>query len=247
MPPSLTTVSPLFGPPGAAITLTGSGFTAASQVGCPALQPTTYVSGVQLAAAIPAGIDGPSGGSTAIAVFVMNADGSTSSVVMFTVQFPAAQLQAWTTADQVCGEVPGFARGGAITDDQIQNWIASVRQSISGAMLARGLSLNPAVWQQPDDTANPDPADVLEMINRYGAAARLSSAVSSLFSQGTSDLTSQLNKAYANEMARMEKGGYDKLFLPSAGTLDPGPELSVGNMDNGRGRDERAFRKEMRF
>jgi hypothetical protein len=247
MPPVLTTVSPLFGPPGAAITLTGSGFTAASQVGCPTLQPTTYISATELTAAIPANIDGPAGGSTMIGVFVANSDGTTSGVVMFAVQFPAAQLQAWTTVDAVAAEVPGFARGGQISDDQIQNWISSVRQSITGAMLGRGLSMNPATWQQPDDTANPDPADVLEMINRYGAAARLSAAVSSLFSQGTSDLTSQLNRAYAAEMARLEKGGYDKLFLPSAGTLDPGPELGVGNMDNNRGRDERAFFKEMRF
>src|SRR5580700_8307783 len=179
MPPVLTTVWPLFGPPGAAIALTGSGFTAGSQVGCPALVATTFVSATQLTAVIPPNIGGPAGGSTAVGVFVMNADGSTSGVVMFQVQFPPSQLQSWTTVDAVCGEVPGFARGGQISDTQIANWIASVRQSITGAMLGRGLSLDPALWQQPDDSANPDPGDVLEMINRYGAAARLSAAVGS--------------------------------------------------------------------
>jgi hypothetical protein len=247
MPPVLTTVSPLFGPPGAAIALTGSGFTAASQVGCPALVATAFVSATQITAAIPANLSGPAGGSTAIGIFVFNADGTTSGVVMFLVEFPPNQMQAWTTVDAVCGEVPGFARGGQISDTQISNWIASVRQSITGAMLGRGLSLDPALWQQPDDTANPDPSDVLEMINRYGAAARLSAAVSSLFSTGPSDLTNQLKSAYGSEMARMEKGGYDKLFLPSAGTLDPGPELSVGDMSSPSGRSEVKFRKDQRF
>ena len=121
------------------MTLTGTGFTAGSQAACPAIADTTFVSPTQLTVQIPSDLDGPDGGTTPIGVFVMNADGATSGVQLFTVNFPASMLQSWTSIANVCGELPGFQRGGQISDDQIQNWIISIAQMIASAMLRRGL------------------------------------------------------------------------------------------------------------
>src|SRR4051812_19740398 len=108
---TLTSISPTAGPPGTAITLTGSGFTTGSLVGAPTLVPATYVSATELLAEVPA-VSGPAGGSAAVGVFVMGEDRSLSAVQLFTVEFPASRLQTWTTVDAVAGEVPGFQRGG---------------------------------------------------------------------------------------------------------------------------------------
>jgi IPT/TIG domain len=229
MAPVLTSVSPLSGPPGAAITCLGSGFTAASQVSCPTLVPTTYVDAGTLTAELPHGIEGPGGGSTQIGVYVMNADGSTSNVVIFTVLFPQTKLQAWTSAERVCSEVPGFKRGGQITDTQINTWIRSVAQEVAAALLRRGLSLDPATWQQPGSAAQPDPVDVLEMINRMGAGARLASAIGAQFAQGGQEwgVSKNLAAAYQRQLLSLNNGDYDKLFQPGAATVETGPQLAA--------------------
>lgn len=240
---SLTSVSPSSGPPGTAITCLGAGFDAGSQVGCPTIVPTAMVDAGTLTAAIPPDLAGPDGGATQIAVFVLGADGSTSGVVMFTVQFPAAKLQSWTTADAVVGEVPGFQRGGRITDDQIKTWIRSVAQEIAAEMMRRGLSLNPATWQQPTTAAEPDPVDVLEMMNRMGAAARLAAAIGAQFGQGGQEwgASKNLERTYNRQLQALHAGDYDKLFNPTAATVDVQPQLAAGTGH------EPAFRKEQVF
>jgi hypothetical protein len=223
----LTSVSPLTGPPGTAITCVGSGFDAGTQVGCPTLVPTELVDAETVAATIPADLTGPDGGATAIAVFVMGSDGSTSTVVMFTVQFPAARLQSWTTTDAVVAEVPGFQRGGRITDDNIQTWIRSVAQEIAAEMTRRGLSMDPATWQQPGSSADPNPVDVLEMINRMGAGARLASAIGAQFSgQGEWGVSKNLAAAYARQLGALRAGDYDKFFFPGAATVEASPAFA---------------------
>jgi hypothetical protein len=225
---TLTSISPLSGPPGTAITCLGSGFTAASQVGCPTLVPTTFVDAGTLTAQIPWNLDGPAGGAMQVVVYVQNADGTLSQPLLFTVQFPADRLQTWTTIDQVTGEVPGFQRGGRITDQQIQTWMRSTAQEIAAEMMRRGLSLDPTTWQQPASAAEPEPVGVLEMINRMGAAARLAGAIGAQFS-GTGEwgVSKSLAAAYARGLAALRSGDYDKYFLPGAATVDPSPQLGA--------------------
>jgi hypothetical protein len=246
MPPTLTSISPLSGPPGTVVTCVGTGFTAGSQVGCPAIAATTFVDAQTLTAAIP-DMMGPAGGSVPASVFVVNPDGFTSLPLMFTVQFPAAALQTWTSIQAVAGELPAFQRGGSTKDAQIQTWIESIAQSIAGIMLRRGLSLNPADWQQPGPNAWPTPSGCLEMINRLGAAARLAAAIASEFGAADWAVRANLQRAFDGELLSLKNGEYDKLFKPSAATIDAGPLLSAGDTSDRFGNPTQAFQKERVF
>jgi len=244
---SLSSVSPSSGPPGTAITCTGAGFTAGARVGCPALVATAYVNATTLTAAIPVDLVGADGSQMVVGVFVMGADGSISAVVPFTVVFPATRLESWTTLQQVVGEIPGFQRGGRVKDAQIVTWMRSVAQSMAAAMLRRGMSTDPATWQQPTQSGQVTPEGVLEMVNRLGAAARLAAAVAGEFGTQEWGLSKNLERAYGKEYQALANGDYDKLFLPSAGTVEAGPQFAGGNTANARGRDERFFRKDQVF
>jgi hypothetical protein len=160
-----------------------------------------------------------------VGVYVIGADGNTSAVQLFAVNFPPATIQAWSTIDAVCGEVPGFQRGGQIADGQITTWLTSIAQSIASAMLRRGLSLTPTTWSQPSTSAEPSPASVLEMINRLGAAARLASAVASNFSAGRSAIADNLQAEYLRQIKALETGDHDKLFNPSAVSQETGQQF----------------------
>ena len=215
--PAISSISPVSGAPGTVIALVGSGFSAASQVGCPSLVPTTYVVATDLQATIPA-MEGPAGSSITIGIFVIDS-GNISNVVTFAVTFPVSVAQAWTTIDQVCGEVPSFLRGNAITDDSINRWIQSISQSVTAMLLRRGLPLDPTQWAQPSaNTAAPTAAATLELVTRYGAAARLAGAIASQFGSGTSGIQVALQKSYDTEFKLLESGAYDKLFMPAAST-----------------------------
>jgi hypothetical protein len=243
MAPTLNSISPSAGPPGAAITLTGSGFDTGSQAACPVLVATEYTSPSVLTATIPEDLGGAGGASVLIGVYVRNSDGSASAALPFTVQFPATRLQGYTTVEAVAGEVPGFARGGKITDGQIGNWIRTVAQEVNGAMLRRGLPLDPTQWQSPDAAASPDPSDVLEMLNRMGAAAALAAAIGSQFSGGEWAIAKTLAATYARTLSALKAGDYDKLFRPSAATVESGPQFAAGDTSNEDGSSSAAFTK----
>ena len=225
------------------MTLGGAGFDSGAQACIPAVAATTWVSATQLTAIVPAEITGPAGSATVVNVVVQNSDGSVSAGLPFTVVFPAVNLQTWTTLDAVCGEVPGFARGGSVADSQIATWIQTVAQSIAAVMLRRGLSLNPADWQQPDGTATPSPAALLEMINRLGAAARLAGAIAAQFTTGEWGVARALQKEYDAEVMTLREGEYDKIFRPAAATVESGPLLGA----SGPSRGGSAFGKEQVF
>lgn len=244
---SLSSISPSSGPPGTAITCTGAGFDAGSRVGAPTLVPTTYVSATQITAEIPHGFEGADGQSMVIAVFVLGSDNSVSAALPFTVQFPAVRLEAWTTLQQVCGEIPGFIRNARVKDAQINTWMRSIAQSIAGAMLRRGLSTDPSTWSQPTADGAPAAAGVLEMINRLGAAARLAAAIAGEFGSAEWGLAKNLERAYNRELTALQDGDYDKLFAPGAATVEAGPQFAGGNTDTPSGRDERSFYKRQVF
>jgi hypothetical protein len=244
--PILNSVSPLLSPPGAVITLTGSGFDPGARVACPALVATTFVSSTQLTAVVP-DLALAAGASVQIGVFVVNEDGSTSGLIAITVAVPADRLQTWTTIDAVCGEIPAFKRGGRISDDTIRNWMESVAQAIAAAMMRRGLPLDASLWQQPGLTASPSPAAVLELINRLGAAARLAAALGSEFGSQEMGLAAALRRDYEAERKRLEEGGYDVMFRPAARTVESGPLFSAGDVLDAEGNSMSAFTKGQKF
>jgi hypothetical protein len=207
---------------------------------------TTYVDAGTVTAEIPAELAGAGGTSLAIAVFVRNADGSVSGTQVFTVLFPAAVLQAWTTVALVAAETPGFQRNGRIKDADIQTWIRSVGQEVAAEMMRRGLSLDPATWQPAGTAASPNPVDVLEMVNRMGAAARLAAAVGANM-PGEWGVAKNLERSYLRQLAALRAGDYDKIFAPGAATVEAGPQLGFGDMTEADGRSSNAFRKDKRF
>ncbi|KKK62580.1 hypothetical protein LCGC14_3002910 [marine sediment metagenome] len=249
--PTLNSISPAYGPPGTEITCLGAGFDAGAQVGCPALVATTWVSATEVKGSVPAEMEGPaSGGSVKVSVYVRNEDGLISEIKEFTVSFSheETKLQGYTTVEAVAGEIPGFKRGGRIQDSTIASWIRSIAQGLNGLLLQRGLSLDPADWQQPDAlTATPTAAAVLENANKLGAAARLAAAVGGEFGQGEWGLAKSLREAYKDEVKKLERGVYDKLFRPAAATVETGGQVSVGDIETDDGDAEQAFRKDQVF
>lgn len=242
--PVLTSVSPVSGPPGTAITLAGAGFAAGARAGCPALVATTWVSAAEVQAAIPTELVGPAGGTLVISVYVQNPDGAQSAALPFTVVFLRVMAQEWTTVEAVCGEVPGFKRGGRIADSMIHVWIRSVAQPIAGTMMRRGLSLDPAQWQAADaGSGMPAPVGVLEHINRLGAAARLAGAIAGEFGTAEWGLAKTLQREYERELTALRGGEYDKLFTPAAATVESGTLFAGGDMTDEGGELERGFEK----
>jgi len=232
----ITSISPVSGAPGTAITVSGTGFTAGAQIGCPALVNTVFVSSTQLTGVIPQ-MEGPAGvsaqGSIAVTVLVVNGDQTLSNALTFTVQFPRLTAQGWTTIDQVVGEAPGFIRGGNINDKIITGWIQSISQSVTSCLLRRGLPLDPTLWQQADPlSADPSAAATLELITRYGAASRLVAAISAQLSGGSNALQQNLQSSYNREFQLLASGAYDKLFQPTAATEISGPSLA-SNLQSG--------------
>lgn len=245
MAPAITSISPLSGPPGAALTVTGSGFVAGARIGCPVLVDTRFVSENELACEVP---DLSGTGTLGISVYAQNPDGSVSNVATFTVVFETRAPQGWTDIERVCGEIPNFRRGGEILDATINGWIRSVAQAINAALLGRGISLHPADWQQPAaGSAMPSPVDVLEQINRYGAAARLAGAVGGQFSAaGEWSVAKNLRADFEGEMKLLRSGAYDKMFRPLAPTQQ-GPEVEVGEVLTDSGDPDRLFTKDKIF
>ncbi len=249
MAATISSISPVSGAPGTIITVTGSGFDAVAQVGCPALVDTTFVNSTTLKATVPAELVGPEGGQMAIVVFVQSADASLSNVMQFTVLFPSAALQSWTTIDRVCAEIPGFNRGGSnIPDTTIDGWMISIAQSVSGCLLRRGLPLDPTQWPQAV-SGSPAPQAVLEQVTRYGAAARLAAAVSAQFSGGGEwGLAKDLAASFKTEFNLLSNGAYDKLFSPTAATVDSGQQVDAGGIGlTSGGWSGQAFRKDQVF
>jgi IPT/TIG domain len=240
--PVLNSVTPSAGPPGTAIACQGSGFDAGARVACPALVDTTFISATEVRAFVPE-LAGQAGEALVVFVYVQNADGSRTDSLPFTLLLPANRLQTWTTIEAVCEEVPGFKRGGRIPDQAIENWMRGTAQSVAAAMVRRGISLRAADWQQADGTTGmPQPAAVLESINRLGAAARLASAIGSDFTHGEWALARELAKSFEREVKTLEEGGYDKLFRPTAATAETGPQVAANTFE-----EKQAFGKTKTF
>jgi hypothetical protein len=148
--------------------------------------------------------------------------------------------------DAVAGEVPGFERGGQISDDMIQRWIENAAQIVNGVMLKRGL--DPTLWAQPAGDAMPDPSSVLEMIVRLGAAADLAAAVSSVWGNAKWPIVGTLSAAYDEQLQGLRDGEYDHLFLATGAVTEiTGPMFAGSTPTKKDGRPRVFFKKGREF
>lgn len=248
--PVLSSVTPTSGPPGTEVALRGSGFDAGAIAGCPWLTTTEVMNETWLKSWIPSTLTGADGTTQTISIFVQNGDETTSGVLSFVVTFGTTTAGGWTTLDLVVGEVPGFKWAPDITADKVAGWIRSVAQQINAAMLRRGLTLSSADWQQPDPvTGVPDPAAVLELINRYGAAARLAAAIGARFSTEKEwTLAKQLRADFEREYKALASGEYDKMFRPGSRTAETDTLAAAGEtLDATTGEADPLFTREQEF
>jgi hypothetical protein len=153
---------------------------------------------------------------------------------------------AYTSVDQVAAMFPAFVRGGANqkpTDTYIQQFIDDVAGELDAILMRRFGDLIASVEGGTEQTQleawvatlSADATNVLEKLNRYGAAVQLGQTLASFGVAGTRDLA----KSYASEWERMRRdldsrddrgrplasGPYDKLFNPLARTETAEPAL----------------------
>jgi hypothetical protein len=147
---------------------------------------------------------------------------------------------SYTTVDKIAAMFPAFIRGGANqkpADSYIQIFIDDVAGELDAILQRRFGDLVAsmggfAVWA---GALAGDALNILEKINRYGAAAQLGQTLASFGAAGARDLA----KTYAGEWERMRhdldarddrgqpllSGPYDKLFNPLARTETAEPAL----------------------
>jgi hypothetical protein len=133
---------------------------------------------------------------------------------------------SFTTIDSVAARFPGFQRGVANqnpSDAQIQAWIDNHAARITALAVARGYDLTSLA------SSNPQAFSLLALINDVGASADLGDALYSLLGpeaspQGWAN-PNFLRKSFADMLAELDRGDYDKLFIPDARTGDAYPAL----------------------
>ena len=131
---------------------------------------------------------------------------------------------SFTTIDAVAARYPGFQRGVANqspSDAQIQAWIDNHAARLTALAAARGYDLTSL------ETSNPRACSLLALINDVGASADLGDALYSLLGpeaspQGWAN-PNFLRKSFADMLAELARGDYDKLFIPDARTGDAYP------------------------
>jgi hypothetical protein len=150
---------------------------------------------------------------------------------------------AYTTLDLVCSLFPTFKRGTPQqnpADTVIQTYLDNRASKINAVLLRRfGEAISAAgsltAWLEALPQAE-DASNVLEEINRFGAAVTLVDVFAAYGVSGVRDqavkvlvptyeqLWKELNALDANGRP-MESGPYDKLFDPLARTETPRPTL----------------------
>jgi hypothetical protein len=133
---------------------------------------------------------------------------------------------AFTTLDAVAAHFPGFQRGvsGQVPSDaQIQTWLDNQSARITALAVSRGYSLDGL------STSNPTAYALLALLNELGAAADLGDALFSLLGpdaapQGWAH-PAGLRRSSESMLVELNRGTYDKLFIPSARTGDAFPSF----------------------
>lgn len=252
---ALNSIAPLAGPPGSVITLLGSGFSGAqvalvSQAPEVTLDPTPYLltptsqTATQITVQIPSNLPGQALGAIDLFVSVVNGDASKSNQLAFSLVFIG-----WTSIARVATEVPGFKRGGQITDQTILGWIRSRSQTITAAMLQRGYSLIPSAWPANGASGgSPAAGEMLESLNRVGATLDLASRIAAANGAGQWDFANKLRDQWNADFKLLQSGGYDNLFRADSATDAVAPTFGGGDMsDPDTGEVTPSFTKEQVF
>jgi hypothetical protein len=147
---------------------------------------------------------------------------------------------SYTTLDQVAAMFPTFKRGipqQNPSDTYIQNYIDDVAGEIDAALQRRfGEAISNTPFSQWVAGLSQDAQNLLEKINRYGAAAQLAAAFEALGFSGPAKLARQYDDDYSalvNELngwnakgePKPQGGIYDHLFDILARTETPRPVL----------------------
>lgn len=220
------------------ITLAGSGFDSAPQAALASqggaqfasspllVSPSSFAAG-QLVFTLPANLPGAEEAALLIFLQVYNSDAAFSNALKFLITF-----RGWIPIGDVAGAVPGFKRGGNISDETICGWISDVAQSINSYLLRRGISLSPADWTPPAaGSGSPEPIAVLGGINKLGAASLLAAQIGAQFQSGEYGLARVLERRYNDQLKMLADGAYDKVFRPTSGTtIETGTQVSAGDM-----------------
>lgn len=178
---------------------------------------------------------------------------------------------SYTTTTNVSGMFPTFATGGASQKpsnaliqtfiDDVGGDIDAILQKRFGELIAQSYAGSFASFQA---TLSQDAQNVLEKINRYGAAAQLGQTLATFGVASAKDLGKQFEDEYEELRNRLEardangkresSGMYDYLFDPKSRIESPRPALSGiagGDMPRGEGAREEGlddyFWKNQRF
>jgi hypothetical protein len=148
---------------------------------------------------------------------------------------------SYTTLDKVAAMFPTFRRGIAQqnpSDAYVQNYIDDVAGEIDAALQRRfGEVISSTPFSQWVASLSQDTQNLLEKINRYGAAAQLAAVFESLgntaaarvgkqYAEDYQELILELNGWDRNERPKPQGGIYDHLFDSLARTETPRPVLS---------------------
>ncbi len=146
---------------------------------------------------------------------------------------------SYTTISNVSGMFPTFARGASTqkpADTLIQTYIDDVGSELNAILdrrFAESINASPffgslSSWLA---TLGTDANNILEKINRYGAAAQLGETLATFGVAGARDLAKMLAQGYAKMKDDLDarddrgrplaSGPYDHLFDPLARTESP--------------------------
>jgi hypothetical protein len=147
---------------------------------------------------------------------------------------------SYTTLDKVAALFPTFKRGIAQqnpSDTYIQNYIDDVAGEIDAALQRRfGEAISNTSFSTWVSQLSNDAQNLLEKINRYGAAAQLAAVFESLgftslgklakeYAEDYGTLLLELNGWDSKGEPKPQGGIYDHLFDPEARTETPRPVL----------------------
>lgn len=146
---------------------------------------------------------------------------------------------SYTTVTQVAGMFPTFVRGTPQqkpSDTLIQTYIDDVAAEIDAILQRRGFSGQTpfSAWVA---SLSVDALNLVEIINRYGAAAQLGDTLAAFGVAGARELAKSLDEQFADKRNALDardrngkplsSGPYDKLFDLQARTETSEPALQA--------------------
>jgi len=151
-------------------------------------------------------------------------------------------LAGYTTVENIAGMFPNFVRGGTNqkpADSLIITYAQDVQGEIDAILdrrfyeaMAGSAGVSPAAWLA---SLGSDANNIVEKINRYGAAAQLGETLATFGIAGARDMAKSFDSLYRELKNSLDardpngrplpSGPYDHLFDPLARTETPRPGL----------------------